>query len=149
MRSACKLLLVQPRCAVVRLEERGAVACFFSSDAGPLLEQRRVVQPQCARLLGVGLLLVQPRCAVVRLEERGAVGLLLFQQRCAGPAEQRRVVQPQCARLEALGFCLFSLDAPLFGLKSEEPLGFCFFSSDALGPCLSSGELFSLNALGF
>ena len=90
------------------------------------LEQRRVVQPQCARLLGVESL-VQPRCAVVRLEERGAVGLLLFQQRCAGlclssgscSASMRSVcrrwaslVQPRCAvvRLEergAVGLLLF------------------------------------------
>ena len=98
------------------------------------------------------------------------------------------------AWLQALGFCLFSLDALLFGLKSEcrwasafqqrcaglyraaascspsmrsasraaslvqprcavvrlkseEPLGFCF--SALMATCLSSGELFSLNALGF
>ena len=65
-----------------------------------LLEQQRVVQPQCVQLLGVQLLPVQRRCAV-------------------------------------------------FGLAGQEPLCFCFFSSDALGFCLSSSELFSLNAFSF
>ena len=70
------LLLVQPRCAVVRLETRSRWASAFQQRcAGPLLAQRRVVQPQCARLLGVGLLLVHLDAQVVRLEERGAVGL--------------------------------------------------------------------------
>ena len=72
---------------------------FQQRCAGLLLEQQRVVQPQCVQLLGVQLLPVQRRCAVVRLRARS---------RCVSA-----------------------------------------FSSDALGFCLSSSELFSLNAFSF
>ena len=58
---------------------------FQQRCAGLLLEQQRVVQPQCVQLLGVQLLPVQRRCAVFGLAGIAvAVVFLLFQQRCAG-----------------------------------------------------------------
>ena len=144
--SACSAAM---RC--VRPCGPGAVVfLLFQQRCAGLLLERRVVQPRCVQLLGVQLLPVQRRCALFGLRARSRwVSAFSAAMRCASACLQRRVVRPRCVQLLDVVRLLPVQRRCAVVRPGPGAVVFLLFHSDALGFCLSSGELFSLNAFSF